>query len=87
MLHWACVAYFLLFRLKTGNIPPDDLPFEENACKTKDHGGTLGRKKSEQKSNKPKKEIKLFPIKRKIEDKVALIESDIEKGKIIFEKL
>ena len=81
------MAYFLLFRLKTGNIPPDDLPFEENACKTKDHGGTLGRKKSEQKLNKQKKETKLFPIKRKLEDKVALIESDIEKGKRIFEKL
>ena len=76
---------FLLFRLKTGNIPLDDLPFEENACKTRDHGGTLGRKKSVQ--NKQKKERKLFQIKLEIEDKVASIESDIEKGKIIVMNL
>ena len=70
------VVYFLLFRLKTGNVPPDDLPFEETPIKTKEKGGTIGRKKSEQ-----KKDAKLFPKKQEIEDKIAFIESDIEKGK------
>jgi hypothetical protein len=83
MLHWACVDYFLLFRLKTGNIPPDDLPFEETPFKMKEKCATLGRRKSEQKWNKQKKETELFPKKRNIEDNVASIESDIEKGKII----
>ena len=72
------MAYFLLFRLKTGNIPPDDLPFEETPFKTREKGGTLMKKKSEKKDD-----TELFPKKRKIEDKIALIESDIEKGKIM----
>ena len=71
------MVYFLLFRLKTGNIPPNDLPFEETHFKVKEKGETLARKKSEQ-----KKDVNLFPKKREIEDKIALIESDIEKGKI-----
>jgi hypothetical protein len=78
MLHLAWVAYFL-----SGNMPPEDLPFEENVCKTRDHGGTLGRKKPEQKSNKQKKVRKQIQIKREIENKVDSIESDIEKGKMI----
>ena len=72
------MAYFLLFRLKTGNIPPDDLPFEETPFKTRKKGGTHMKKKSEKKDD-----TELFPKKRKIEDKIALIESDIEKGKIM----
>ena len=58
-------------------MPPDDLPFEETHLKVKEKGGTLGRKKSEQ-----KKDVNLFPKKREIEDKISLVESDIEKGKI-----
>ena len=61
----------------TGNIPPDDFPFEESPFKTREKGGTLGRKKSDQ-----KKDAKLIPKKREIECKIAFIESDIEKGKI-----
>ena len=64
-------------------MPPDDLIFEENTCNTGDRGGTLGRKKAEQKTDKQKKERKLYQIKREIEDKVAKIESDIEKGRLI----
>ena len=77
MLHWVCVAYFPLFRLKTGNIPPDDFPFEESPFKTREKVGTLWRKKSDQ-----KKDAKLFPKKREIEGKIAFIESEIEKGKM-----
>ena len=67
-----------MFRLKTGNIPPDDLPFEETPFKTRKNCGTLMKNKSEKKNA-----TELFPKKRKIEDKIALIESDIEKGKVM----
>ena len=69
-----------LFRLKTGNIPPDDLPFEETPDKRNRTIETLGRKKSEQKLNNQKEEIDLFQQKRETEEKIELMESDIKKG-------
>ena len=70
-----CVTYLSLSRLKTGNIPPDDLPFEETPCRTKEIIGTLPRKRSEQ-----KKESDLFPKKKETEEKIFLTESEIQKG-------
>ena len=69
-----------MFRLKTGNIPPDDLPFEETPDKKNRNIETLARNKSEQKLNDQKKEIDLFQQKRETEERMALIESDIKKG-------
>ena len=69
-----------MFRLKTGNIPPDDLPFEETPDKKNRNIETLARNKSEQKFNDQKKEIDLFQQKRETEERMALIESDIKKG-------
>merc|ERR1719483_75409 len=40
----------LIDRVKTGNVPPDDLPFEESPCKEKT--GRLRRNRSEQTLNK-----------------------------------
>ena len=69
-----------MFRLKTGNIPPDDLPFEETPDKKNRNIETLARNKSEQKLIDEKKEIDLFQQKRETEERMALIESDIKKG-------
>ena len=65
-----------MFRLRTGNIPPDDLPLQEINLETKEQSRTLGRKKVEQ-----NRDINLFPKKRGIEDKIAMTESHIKKGK------
>ena len=71
-----------MYRLKTGNIPPDDLPFEETPDKRNRtiEIETLGRKKSEQKLNNQREEIDLFQQKRETEEKIELMESDIKKG-------
>ena len=73
----------VLSRLKTGNVPPHDLPFEEIPCKTGAKFGTLGRKKSKLMLNKLP-EPNLFLIKREIEHRIDLIEFDIDKGTYIF---
>ena len=69
-----------MFRLKTGNIPPDDLPFEEDPDKKNKSMETLGRKKSEQKLNNQKKDIDLFQKKRETEEKIESMECHIKKG-------
>ena len=73
MLHWACVAYFLLFRLKTGNVPPDDFPFEETPYKSK----------SKLLFNDFREEENIFPKKCQITENINLLESKINKGNII----
>ena len=78
-----CTLYSL-FRLKTGNNPPDDLPFEENPDKKNKSIETLGRKKSEQKLNNQKKDIDLFQRKRETEEKILSMECDIKKGNRYF---
>merc|ERR1712013_324531 len=70
----------LVDRLKTGNIPPVDLPFEETPDKKNKSIETLGRRKSEQKLNNQKKEIDLFQRKRETEEKILAMENDIKKG-------
>ena len=69
-----------MFRLKTGNNPPDDLPFEENSSKTGARFGTLGKKKSKLKIQEQKENSQPFPRKRQIEENIELIEFEIEKG-------
>ena len=83
MFPWACVDYFLLFRLKTGNIPPDDLPFEETPYKSVATFGTLGRKKSKLLFNDFQGEENLFPKKCQITENINLVESKINKGNMI----
>jgi hypothetical protein len=83
MLHWACVAYFLLFRLKTGNMPPEDLPFEETQNKTVATFGTLGRKKSKSLFEDFQEEENIFPKKCQITENINLLESKINNGNMI----
>ena len=79
MLH--CIfACFLLFRLKTGNVPPHDLSFEDIPGEFRAKYGTLVRTKSKPKLNKPEENKHLFPRKRDIEERIKWIESDIIKG-------
>ena len=59
------------------------MSFEEIPCKTGVKFGTLGRKKSKLMLNKLP-EPNLFPIKRDIEERIDLIEFDINKGIYIF---
>ena len=49
--------YILLFRLRTGELPPQDLPFEKMTSETEVKFGTLKRKKSKLKLKNPEKEI------------------------------
>ena len=75
----ACSFYygsFSIFNICLEN--PDDFPFEESPCKAKQKDGTLGRKKSKQKLNKQKKETDVFQRKRESEEKIYLIDSDIQ---------
>lgn len=76
-------------RLKTGNVPPDDFPFEE--CLPWDESrppvqsqyGTLGRKKSKLNlisKEKGEGEVGLFPRARQIRSQVETLEADIAKG-------
>ena len=83
MLHWACVAYFLLFRFKTGNIPPEDLPFEETPLKSETTFGTLGRKNYKLKLNEVQEEENLNPTKCQITENINLVESKINEGNMI----
>ena len=69
-----------MFRLKTGNIPPDDLPFEETPVKSEATFGTLGRKKYKLKLNEIQEEENLFPTKCQITENINLVESKINKG-------
>ena len=88
MLHLACVDYFLLFRLKTGNVPPDDFPFEETPYKSVATFGTLGRKKSKLLFNDFREEENIFPKKCQITENINLVESKIKKGiKVKHKKL
>jgi len=78
-------------RLKTGNLPPVDFPFEEMTPGCMDNVpryGTLSRKKSKlninQKEspvgNTPNEAMNLFPRKRDIKKRIEVTEFDIEKG-------
>jgi len=81
----------LVERLKTGNVPPSDFPFEEMAPGSSENVpryGTLSRKKSKLNINQkespgtgPSSEVvNLFPRKREIMQKVEAVEGDIVKG-------
>merc|ERR1719483_1207828 len=68
----------LIDRLKTGNNPPDDMPFEESSSKTGVRFGTLGKKKSKIKIQEQKENSQPFPRKRQIEENIDSIEFEIE---------
>jgi len=70
----------LIDRLKTGNVPPHDLSFEDIPGEFRAKYGTLVRTKSKPKLNKPEENKHLFPRKRDIEERIKWIESDIIKG-------
>merc|ERR1719400_638031 len=68
-------------KLKTGDEPPRDLPFEDIPNGLEMKSGTLGRKKSKAKLNKSAEENTLFSKKRELEKQVEDMEVDIGKGK------
>ena len=71
---------FYICRLKTGEVPPRDLSFEEITCGTEVKFGTLGRKKSKLKLNKQAQEEKLFPKIKELESEISNVETEISKG-------
>jgi len=74
-------SHLLINQLKTGEVPPKDLSFEEITCGTEVKFGTLGRKKSKLKLNKQAQEEKLFPRIKELESEISNVESEISKGK------
>ena len=68
-------------KLKTGDEPPRDLPFEDIPNGLEMKSGTLGRKKSKAKLNKSAEENTLFSKKRELEKQVEDMEVEIEKGR------
>lgn len=70
----------LIPSLKTGEVPPANLAFEEITSGSEVKFGTLGRRKSKLKLNKSLEEEKLFPKKRELENAIENIEAEIEKG-------
>jgi len=67
-------------RFKTGNQPPGDIPFQETPAPLRNQLGVTQRRRSEQKLGK--RDIVTGPHskKRKIEEKMDLIKSKIDKG-------
>ena len=72
-------------KLKTGDEPPRDLPFEDIPNGLEMKSGTLGRKKSKAKLNKSAEENTLFSKKRELEKQVEDMEVEIEKGRFYIE--
>ena len=66
--------------MKTGEVPPANLVFEEITSGSEVKFGTLGRRKSKLKLNKSLEEEKLFPKKRELENAIENIEAEIDKG-------
>jgi len=70
----------LINRLKTGVRPPDDLPFEETPSRNIDIIGGKGRKRIGKNLGKQEKNTNLFSKKKKTEENISLVESQIKKG-------
>ena len=69
-----------MFSLKTGEVPPTDLTFEEITDGSEVKFGTLGRRKSKLKLNKSLEEETLFPKKRELDKRIENIEAELDKG-------
>ena len=66
--------------MKTGEVPPANIVFEEITSGSEVKFGTLGRRKSKLKLNKSMEEEKLFPKKKELENTIENVEAEIEKG-------
>ena len=81
------IRHLIIFSLKTGEVPPKDLSFEEIISGHEIKFGTLGRRKSKLKLNKSLEEEKLFPKKKELEDAIEKVEAEIEKGNVLISKI
>ena len=71
-----------IFSLKTGEVPPKDLSFEEISSGQEVKFGTLGRRKSKLKIKKSFEEENLFSKKRELEQAIEKLEAEIDKGDV-----
>ena len=74
----------LNFSLKTGEVLPKDLSFEEITSGHEVKFGTLGRRKSKLKLNALLEEENLFPKKRELDQAIRQVEAEIEKGNFFY---
>ena len=77
--------YLHYFRLKTGNVPPEDYLFEElmpgmEVKPNAEKGNTMSRGRSKQALNAEKGNVNHFQRKRELEKKIEAQESDVQKG-------
>jgi hypothetical protein len=79
--------HLIIFSLKTGEVPPKDLSFEEITSGHEVKFGTLGRRKSKLKLNKSLEEENLFPKKKEYEDAIKKVGAEISKGNVLISKI
>ena len=75
---------FVYFSLKTGEVPPEHIAFDEIVTKADIKYSTLTKKKSKSRLTKQDEEEKIFPKKKGLEKEIEEIEIKIVKGISIY---
>ena len=75
---------FVYFSLKTGEVPPEHIAFDEIVTKADIKYCTLTKKKSKSRLTKQDEEEKIFPKKKGLEKEIEEIEIKIVKGISIY---